>query len=288
MLTCEPAVIDNYNNSALEPALPSPEPTSTPALWVSTQQVGESDALVRFFTPGHGALLAKARGLFKPGSKMAPNLKAADELSIALAGSRGTRTLAGILATQGHAFWRDDLSRLALVWFMTECAYIGSGPQQLNEQVYQLTANLLRTRPEAADLHSAASVFAIRLLTLHGLMADLDHSIVTHAPLSTNEPVFLLPSGEGLIDLASYNQQYARGRAGLLQLSAERHARWRSLQRQPLLDYPQSNADSSDTAILCSLLARHLSNLGNQPLETMKFLKKQWRLPSLGELMRAD
>jgi len=244
--------------------------------------------LVRFFTAHEGALLAKARGLLKHGSKMAPALKPGDELSISLAGVRGTKTLAGVGKLRDHSFWRADLNRLALVWFMTECAYVGSGPPQLNEHAYQLTANLLRTEPAGEQTYSAAAVFAIRLLTLHGLMADLDHSHVDHSQLMPSEPAFMPPSGEGLIDLASYNRQYARGRAGLLRLSAERLARWRFLQRSPLLEYTRGQSDVVDVAILCRLLTLHLSNLGNHPIETMKFLQQQWQLPSLAELMRED
>jgi recombinational DNA repair protein (RecF pathway) len=268
--------------------LPSREPAATPALWVSSQQVGESDALVRFFTPQDGAVLAKARGLLKPGSKMAPTLKSADELSIGLAGIRGTKTLAGVSTTRDHNYWRTDLNRLALVWFMTECAYVGSGPPQLNESVYQLTANLLRTAPEGDQIFGAAAVFAIRLLTLHGLMADLEHSSVDQSVITSGAPSFMLPSGEGLIDLATYNNQYARGRAGLLRLSPARLARWRMLQRRPLLEYASSRSDRIDASALCTLLARQISNMGNHPIESMKFLKKQWKLPSMAEMLRED
>jgi recombinational DNA repair protein (RecF pathway) len=266
----------------------SPEPVPVPALWVSSTQLGEADALVRFFTPTEGGVVAKARGLLKAGSKLAPALKPADELSIALAGRARTKTLAGARCTQDHSYWRDNLHRLALVWFMTESAYVGSGTPQLNEQVFQLTVNLLRTLPRDEDLYGAASVFAIRQLSLHGLLPDLDHCCIEHSGLASSEPAFLLPSGEGLVGLAAYNKQYARGRAGLLRLDAARLLRWRSLQRAPLLEYPRSQANLTDAAVLCRLLATQLSNLGNQPLETFKFLKQQWRLPGLGELMRQD
>ena len=232
--------------------------------------------------------MAKARGLFKSSSKMAAALKPADELSIALAGTRGTKTLAGVRTTRSHEHWRSDLNRLSLVWFMTECAFVGSGPPQLNSHIYQLTANLLRSKPEGEETYSTAAVFAIRLLTLHGLMADLDRSLVDQSVLEPGQPAFLLPSGEGLIDLANYNRQYARGRAGLLKLSAVRLARWKLLQRRPLIDYAAARADLIDVAILCTLLTQHLGNLGNHPVGTMKFLKKQWKLPSIAQLIRGD
>jgi recombinational DNA repair protein (RecF pathway) len=262
------------------------DPTTTPALWVSSKQVGESDALVRFFTPHEGALTTKARGLLKPGSKLAPVLKPADELSIAVAGVRGIGTLAGALCTREHAFWRADLSRLALVWFMTEALYVGSGTPQLNASSFQLTANLLRTVPAVEAIYGAGAVFATRMLMLHGLMADLELCIVDHNPLPAGAPCFLLPSGEGLVGLAAYNRQYARGRAGLIRMSPDRLARWRNLQHCPLLEYPAARADRIDAALLCTLLARHLSHLANQPLETMRFLKKQWRLPGISEAVR--
>jgi len=258
-----------------------------PALWVSSQQVGECDALVRFFTPNLGAVTAKARGLLKPASKLAAALKPADELSISLAGKQTTKTLTGTSTVQEHSSWRTDLHYLALVWFMCEADYVGSGPPQLNEQIFQLTVNLLRSRPQPEALAGGASVFAIRLLTLHGLMPDLDHCVVDHCALNPGEPAFFLPNGEGFVSLGAYNRQFARSRAALLQLSAGRLARWRQLQRAPLLSYHSVQADIEDAAILCALLTRQLSNLANQPLESMKFLRRQWKLPRLSELMTA-
>ncbi len=264
----------------------APNPSVTHALWVSSQQVGESDALVRFFSPQDGALLAKARGLLKSGSRMAPALKPADELSISLAGVARTKTLAGAHTVHDHSYWRDDLNRLALVWFMTECAYVGSATQQLNESVYQLTVNLLRSNPAGDALYGAAAVFAVRQLSLHGLLLDLDHCCVDHTGLPPSEPAFLLPSGEGLIGLGAYNKQYARSQAGLLRIPAERLRSWRMLQRLPLLEYPTVQVDKRDAALLCSLLASQLSNLGNHPVETLKFLRMQWQLPTMSELIR--
>ena len=122
--------------------------SSLPALWVSTVKIGESDALVNFFALPDGAVTAKARGLSKETSKLAQQLKSADELKITLTSGRGQLPiLTGAVLHRAHPEWQADLNLLALAWFFAECAFIGSGPEELNADVFQLIVNLLRDVP---------------------------------------------------------------------------------------------------------------------------------------------
>jgi recombinational DNA repair protein (RecF pathway) len=266
--------------------VPSREPLTLPALHVATVPVGESDALVQLFCPGEGAVHVKARGLQKPQAKLAGALKPADELAVTLAATRGTsRILTGVSTSHAHPHWRADLGRLAFVWYMAECAFVGSGPPQLNDSVYQLAVNLLRTTPTADELPGAASAFALKLLALHGLLPDLEHCVVDACVLPAGQPAFLLPSGEGLIGREAYNRSYARGSVGLTRLDAARLTRWRRLLHGPLLEYGRLGADMRDVALLCGQLTRQLANLANRPIGSMEFLSKQWKLPSQRELL---
>lgn len=261
--------------------------TSVPALYFSVSPLGESDAMVSCFTPIDGALAIKARGLRKPQSKLAHLLLPADELRLRLARSRGpSPILTGVSLHRVHPEWREDLGLLAFYWFMIECAFVGSGGQEANADVFRLVVNLVRSMPTSELRHGAAAVFGLKLLMLHGLLPDLEHCAIDGHRLSAGEPVHLLPSGEGVVGREAYNRHYARTGGGMLQLAPQRFARWRSLRSGSLLDYASLGTDSIDAALLVHYTARLIADTAGRPVRSAQFLAKQWELADVLELQR--
>jgi len=262
---------------------------TTAALLASSQPQGEADALVTFFTPDAGAQHTRARGLRRPHSKLAHLLKPADELMITLtAGRLRTPLLTGVTVVHPHLRWQQELSLLALYWFMLEAACLGSGSPQLNAALFTLIVNLLRSDPPAAALSGAAAVFALKLLALHGLLPDLAHCAEDGHAFSTDEPLHLLPSGEGLIGRAAYNAHYARHGGGLYRLEPAQARRWRTLLAGPLLDYLAAGATRHDAALLTHLVALRLGEMSGKQLASAAFLRQQWQLGTLDELLGAQ
>lgn len=260
---------------------------SCAALLASVEPQGEADALVTFFTPEAGAQPSRAHGLRRPQSKLAQQLKPADELSITLtAGRLRTPLLTGTTVTQQHPRWQQELDLLALYWFMLEAACVSSATPQSNGALFTLIVNLLRSDPPAAALPGAAAVFALKLLALHGLLPDLAHCADDGHTFETGEPLHLLPSGEGLIGRSAYNAHYARSGGGLLRLAPSQAQRWRGLLSGALLDYLDSGATPSDAAILTQLVATRLSEMSGRHLASAAFLRQQWRLQTMEELLR--
>ena len=261
--------------------------TRTLALLASSTPLGEADALLSFFTPEAGAQLVRARGLRRAQSKLAHLLKPADELRLTLAAGRmATPLLTGVSVEQAHPMWQAELRYLALYWYMLECAQLGSASPQLNTAVFTLLVNLLRSQPEPAGLFGVASVFALRLLGLHGLLPDLQHCALDGHRFTLNEPLHLLPSGEGLIGREAYNQHYARSGGGLLRLAPGQLTRWGQLAAGGLLDYPQAAANADDAAILVYLATQRMSDLAARPMQTAAFLSAQWKLAGYTEMLR--
>ena len=258
-----------------------------PALLAGISNAGEADALIRFFSPTAGALSARARGMSKPASKLAPRLMPAAELRIRLAGRGAVPVLTGVETEQDHPHWRTSLDLLALYWFLAECAYVGSGECEINTDVYRLVANLLR-HETGASRTAAACVFTLKLLRLHGLLPDLDHCALDGHPLSADEPVHLLPTGEGVIGREAYNRHYARTGGGLLRVNPDRLARWRRLLCGRLLDYIQVEADTTDAALLIHHCARALGNIAVNAIKSGEFLRSQWQLPEISEILQSQ
>jgi DNA repair protein RecO len=262
---------------------------TTPALLASVQSQGEADALVTFFTPDAGVQHTRARGLRRPHSKLAHLLKPADELNIILtAGRMRTPLLTGVTVVRQHAPWQQDLYLLALYWFMLEAACLGSGSPPLNTALFTLIVNLLRSDPPSTALGGAAAVFALKLLALHGLLPDLAHCAEDGHAFSTDEPLHLLPNGEGLIGRAAYNAHYARHGGGLYRLEPAQARRWRVLLNGTLLDYLAAGATRHDAALLSHLVALRLGEMSGRQLASVAFLRQQWQLDTLDELLRAQ
>jgi recombinational DNA repair protein (RecF pathway) len=273
---------------------PMPAASAQPALLAGIHAAGEADAAVELFTPTAGALTVRARGLSKPGSKLAAHLLPADELRVTLARGRGAQPmLTGASAEERHPLWRTGLAHLALYWLMAGSARLGSGTPEQNADVFRLIVNLLRSDPDAAALPGCASVFALKLLHVHGLLPDLHCCHRDGHAFTAEEPVFLLARGEGLIGREAYNQHYARAAGqdvprGMLRVSPSRRARWERLLRAPLLDYPAASADLADAAVLLTLCANALRDLAHAALPALDFLATQWKLPrgtELGEML---
>jgi recombinational DNA repair protein (RecF pathway) len=280
------------------------ESRGIPALWASSTPQGDSDAAVRFFTPVEGSIYLKARGLLKPASKLAPLLQSGDELLLSAASARGAieheaaqgeerpgqrpAVLTGVALHRGHPNWRRGLREISLAWWMVECCCTASGGPIQNHELFQLTVNLLRSEPDAAQLAACAGAFAIKLLMILGLRPDFMHCSEDGHVLAADEPSFLLPSGEGLVGRAAYNEKYARSAARLPRIDAVRRGRWRALEQGPLLDYGKVAADALDVALLLHIATQHLADLANRPLDSAAFMRRQWKLQSYGELAKME
>ncbi|MEZ5338635.1 MAG: recombination protein O N-terminal domain-containing protein [bacterium] len=250
--------------------------SSEAALLVGSLPRGEADSLVRLFTPGHGALNLLARGLRRPGSKLAGQLKPADELQISAAAGRGggMLILTGASSRREHRNWQQDLQLLSLYWFMLECSWLASADEGSNADGYRLVVNLLRSEPAAEARCALACVFCIRFLGLHGMLPDLFHDEESGEPLEGD--VFCRPSFEGLLDAGVL--QRGMPEYGLIRISRERLRSWRRLQSRPLLDYPEEPCGPEDVRLLLEFTRRHVASLAGSSLRSADFMAGQWKL----------
>ena len=246
-----------------------------PALWCATTPCGESAALAQFLTSEQGSVWARAPGLLKQGSKLAPFLQYGDELLIRLVGGKsGMPVLAGVSVARSHPEWRASLPHLSLLWFMLESSALASGTPRANEASYQLLVNLIRSAPDAAALPAALCAFCLKMLAIHGLLPDLIYCAESGQPFAADEPAFLLPSGEGLIGRDAYNEKYARSSANLIRLDAPRRQRWLTLLHGALLRYGERGCDSTDALTLLELCARLVGETAGKELGSAMHLRR--------------
>ena len=256
--------------------------SNQPALLVGTQPRAEADSLVRLYTPGFGALTLVARSLRKPGSKLAGQLKPADELLVsAAAGRAGGRILTSVSSQRDHRIWQQDLNLLALYWFMLECSWLASADDASNADGFRLLVNLLRSVDEPGQRNSLAAVFCIRVLALHGMLPDLHHDEDSDEPLAGD--ALCRASFNGLVDSA---RAASAGIPpyGLLRISQARLQRWRRWMSRPLLEYPGQEADIVDVSLLVGFTRNHVAESAGTAVRSAEFLQRQWKLSRLQDL----
>jgi DNA repair protein RecO len=253
---------------------------------VGIRERGEADGLVQAFSAS-GPLNIRARGIRRQASRLAARLLPAGELRFTLTPGRGNLPLlTGLELVADHPRWRRELDLLALYWFIAESCYVSASDEEQNTACYQLAVNLLRSEPELAAKYALLAVYCLRLLAITGLRPALATCALSGAPLEPGAPVFLLPSGEGLIGTTAYNEHYARSGALLLRVSGKELQRWQQLASGPLLDYAASGASASDAAALLHITRRQLNDTAGVAVRSAEFLLAQWKLPTYEELAR--
>jgi len=243
--------------------------------------------LVSLFACPEGAVTVRAKGLRRPGSKLAHVFKPADELQVsAVRGRTRTPVLTGASLGMPHPLWREDLNLLALYWFIIECAQLSSSSPAVNEQVYGLLIDLLRREPLTPSAQTdALAAFGIRLLSLHGLMLDLARCSIDGHLIERDEPVHLLPSGEGIVGRDAYNRRYARTGAVLVRMDPARLARWQSMEAGTMRGSGSAAGDATDAALVLHFTALRLAETTAKPVRTATFLQRQWRLPNFQQVL---
>lgn len=243
--------------------------------------------LLSLFACPEGAVMVRAKGLRRPGSKLAHVFKPADELQVsAVRGRTRMPVLTGASLGIAHPAWREDINLLALYWFVIECARLSSSSPAVNEQVYGLLVDLLRREPLTHSSQvDALADFGISLLSLHGLMPDLARCAIDGHLIEPDEPVHLLPSGEGIVGRDAYNHRYARTGAVLVRMDPARLARWRSMVAGTIRGSDSAAGDATDAALVLHFTALRLAEATSQNMRTAAFLQQQWRLPSFQQVL---
>lgn len=253
---------------------------------VNIRERGEADGLVQAFSAS-GPLTIRARGIRKQTSRLAARLLPANELRFTVAPGRGSLPLlTGLEVVADHSAWRRELDLLALYWFIAECCYVSASDDEQNAASYRLAINLLRSRPGLPGKYALLAVFCLKLLAITGLRPSLASCAISGVPLEPGAPVFLLPSGEGLLSAQAYNEHYARSGALLLRLDGAELACWQQLAGGPLLEYAASAAGPGDAAALLHITRRQLSDTAGVAVRSGEFLQRQWKLPAYEELAR--
>ncbi len=116
----------------------------TEAIVLRQRKLGEADRIVTLFTPAHGKLDAKAKGVRKTTSRMAGHLQPLNRCMVQLARGRTMEVVAGCETLESFQPLRDDLGRLSRALYAAELADRFLPERVENMPTYRLLLDTLR------------------------------------------------------------------------------------------------------------------------------------------------
>ena len=197
----------------------------TEAIVLRQRKLGEADRIVTLFTPAHGKLDAKAKGVRKTTSRMAGHLQPLNRCMLQLAQGRTMEVVAGCETLESFQPLRDDLGRLSRALYAAELAERFLPERVENLPTYRLLLDTLRRLQGAADGDLALRHYEMMLLERSGFRPELGRCLGCQEPLQAVQNFFSPVAG------GTYCASCGAGAAGSRTLSVNGLKVLRLLQR---------------------------------------------------------
>ncbi len=201
----------------------------TEAIVLRQRRLGEADRIVTLYTPAHGKLEAKARGVRKTTSRMAGHLQPLTRSLVQLAQGRAGDVVAGCETIESFQALRVDLDRLSRALYAAELVDRLAPERVPGVAIYRLLVETLRRleRAEKSGLgqDTVLRYFEMGLMEQSGFRPELERCVACGSRLQPQEN-FFAPQGGGAVCPAC-----APGTAATRRLSLEGLKVLRLLQR---------------------------------------------------------
>jgi DNA repair protein RecO (recombination protein O) len=185
----------------------------TEAITIKKTKLGEADRILTFYTPDLGKVQAVAKGVRKPGAKLAGHLELLTYSNILLTRGRNLDTITGCQAIESFFQLKSDLDLCASALYATELVYQFGVDRQENRPLFALLLNLMRELCRAQNGEVAnwlLRYFEIHLLHAVGYNPQLGACVVCRQPLpASTTAYFSLASGGAVCPRCRSGQAYA-------------------------------------------------------------------------------
>lgn len=197
----------------------------TEAIVLRQRKLGEANRIVILFTPAHGKLDAKAKGVRKTTSRMAGHLQPLNRCMAQLAQGRTMEVVAGCETLESFQPLRDNLDRLSRALYAAELADRFLPERVENLPTYRLLLDTLRRLQGVADADLALRHYEMKLLEGSGFRPELGRCLGCQQALQPVQNFFSPVAG------GTYCASCGAGAAGSRALSVNGLKVLRLLQR---------------------------------------------------------
>jgi DNA repair protein RecO (recombination protein O) len=197
----------------------------TEAIVLRQRKLGEADRILTLFTPAHGKLDAKAKGVRKTTSRMAGHLQPLNRCMVQLAQGRTMEVVAGCETLESFQPLRENLERLSRALYAAELADRFLPERVENLPTYGLLLDTLRRLQAVADADLALRHYEMKLLERSGFRPELGRCLGCQQALQPTQNFFSPVAG------GTYCSSCGAGAAGSRALSLNGLKVLRLLQR---------------------------------------------------------
>lgn len=163
----------------------------TQAIVLSRRDFGESDRLLKLFTPDYGKISAVAKGARKPKSKVGGHIELFARSDVLIHKGRSLDILVQAELIDPYLGLREDLRRAAYANYAAELLDRFTADEDVAQaELFALLHQSLRRIAEAADPRLAARFYELHLLDLAGFRPELMECVVTRQPLRPEAQFF--------------------------------------------------------------------------------------------------
>jgi DNA repair protein RecO (recombination protein O) len=141
---------------------------------LSSRRIRDTEALCHFLSRQHGKLEATARGVGKPGSRLAPATEVFTLSRAFFATGRSLDHLTQCEVLEAFYELRTDVRRMGYAGFAAELIDKTTEPGEAHAEVFDLLLATLRALCEAVDPRLTAWAFEVRYLDLMGLGPQIE------------------------------------------------------------------------------------------------------------------
>lgn len=175
----------------------------TEAVVLRQRRLGEADRIVTLYTPAHGKLEAKAKGVRRTTSRMAGHLQPLTRCMVQLAQGHASDVVAGCQTIESFQGLRDDLERLSRALYAAELVDRFVPERVPGYATYRLLLETLRRLEgsggdgplTASGPDVALRYFEMRLLDQSGFRPVLERCVACGSALRPEQNFFAPQSG---------------------------------------------------------------------------------------------
>lgn len=149
---------------------------ATTGIVIKRRDIGELDKIVTIFTPDHGKIVAKAKGIRKIISRRLPHIELLNHVSFSLYRVSSSSILTEIQTVNSFSEIKSDLKKIGLAYHICELIDSLCPENQEHDEVFSLLCGFLDKLSSRSAVSKAMHQFEIDLLTMLGYYSDQDLS----------------------------------------------------------------------------------------------------------------
>ena len=175
--------------------MPAPRMYKTEAIVLRQRRFGEADRFLTVYTPAHGKMDVKARGVRKTTSRMSGHLQPLTRCMLSLARGHVSDVVTGCETLESFQPLREDLERLSRALYAVELIDRMVPERVHGYPTYRLLTETLRRLAEAEDQDQVLRFFEMRLVDQCGFRPELEVCVGCGSALEPVENFFAPLSG---------------------------------------------------------------------------------------------